>query len=642
MTFSLTRWPLFAAALVGIVAALLMLASCGGGGGSGSSAGCSGTGPTLAGVAAVGSPLVGATVSVVDGAGVAQGSTSTSSSDGSYTVTLASCSATLPFLVEAAGVDMSGAPVVLHSVVQALPAVSGANSVANITPLTEAVVGLLLGGKPLPHFQNAASRHSSWTLLGNSSALAAAATFVKTAIKANLGDAKLTDLTKVDLFADPSYVANKTGQDIAIASVRVQFGTDTNGVEQLQLSNRLILAGNTEVTVNLTTAKANLADTVPAVSAAAVTSTLKATTGNSSVMPNLAGLDVLRSAINQALAQNLQFADIAVLPIFSTAVANIYYDGQNLSGMATQLVAYGAAGYQLNRFQVLGCLDDPVPTKGCTKIAVASLVRDASGNVVDVYRNAVTYASASGWTLRGNDRFYAWENRPITWATWRPTGSMDPAVSPNPATGMQVSISSPEYMQAALQLPNGYSLPFYYCSGALMCRTGTVTSTSNTGDFIADEVLPSTMVGWLGSSDAKPGARYQLNLITLNHSTVNYSNILTTDLPLTTPISQYPVPDGITVVAPLTVARMVAGLNITWANWARANPQLRMIEVRGVITSTITAPVTHSVTVLPLTATAASLPAFTTVPADAQAYTLWLLAQDEQGRRYLSKMVAKP
>jgi hypothetical protein len=412
----------------------------------------------------------------------------------------------------------------------------------------------------------------------------------------------------------------------------------------LQLSNRLILAGSAEVVVNLATAKAALGGTTPAVSTASVTSTLKATTGTTALMPYVAGLDTLNATINLALAQRLTATEIAALSIFSSSYA--YFDSANKAALAAKLEGYGSNGYQITRWQILDCLDDPIPSKGCTKIKVASLVRDSAGNVVDVFDNVVTYATATGWTLLGNNRQTPWYLYPITWAQWDSTGALNTAVSHNPGQGMQVVIGSTAFMQATLQLPNGFSLTFYYCQLTTLCQTATLVAGSlsgvDTGDLITDQVLQSTMVGWIGTTDAKPGAKYQIQTVTLNAGSESNSTILTTDMPLTSPQTAYPKPDGLSSSAPLQIANFTAGLPVAWSTWAAANPQLRMIEVRGVITSTASTPVVQSVKVLPLSSKQLTLPAFTSIPSDATTYTLWLIAQDDAGRRYVSKIVAAP
>lgn len=631
----------------------LTLPGCGGGGGGGGggSSGSTTTSvpATIIGVVAVGAPLIGASLTVLDAAGVAQGSAITSLADGSYQLTLNSASPTLPLFIEATGTDMFGTPVVLHTVVQTLTSGANAKTVAHVTPLTNAVVALLLGGEPRAHFLNALSSNAvtkaaelrTWSLLGNAGALSAAATFVKTTIKANLTDAKLTDLTKVDLFKDVNFTANKTGVDGAIEGVRVQFGLDVDGNELLMLSNKLVLAGTTEVSVKLPLAQTNLSNSTPTISAAAVVSTLKATTGSSSMMPYVAGLNTLAASINLGLAQHISNLEFGALGVFYTTTNfTWYFDGFNALAMASKLAGYGSSNYQLSNWQILGCLDYPVATRGCAKVHVAALVRNASGAVVDIFDNAVTYSSSTGWTLRGNDKQTPWYTYPITWAVWDATGALDATVSPNPGLGLQVTIKALDFMLAWLSVPNGSTVTFNYCR--TIPNTPMCVGATETGDLIDDEVLRASVYGWIGTSDTKPGARYQIDTATLSSGSESNSALFTADMPKTTSLSVYPLPDNLSASAPLSATNFINGLTIDWANWAAANPNMRVIEVRGVITSTATAPVTQSVTVLPLGPTRATLPVFSTVPSDAIAYNLWLIAQDDQGRRYVSKITALP
>jgi len=144
----------------------------------------------------------------------------------------------------------------------------------------------------------------------------------------------------------------------------------------------------------------------------------------------------------------------------------------------------------------------------------------------------------------------------------------------------------------------------------------------------------------VGNSDAVPGARYGLKTLTLVAGSEDNSTVLTTDMPSTTDATAYPLPDGLSSAAPLTINDVTAGLTLSWNTWAAANPDKRIVEVRAVITSTATAPVIQAVTVQPLAAHTLTLSAFGSVPGDAVAYTLWLVAQDDQGRRYISKVSA--
>lgn len=609
----------------------------GGGGGGGSTANVS-TGPaTLVGVVAVGTPVLGATVSVVDALGVDQGSTITAITDGSFQLALSTASRTLPLFLQAHGTDMQGAPVVVHTVVQTLTTGTTTTNVVHLNPLTDAVVALLLGGDPRPYFQNPAG-YASWGLLGNALALETASTFLKAVVRANLVDARLTDPAEINFFSDATFAADKTRLDAVLESIRIQFARGSNGHNLIKISNRLALGGSAEVLLDLDTTLSDLAAFVPTISADAVLSSLTETTGGAAVMPNIAGLNTLSATINIGMAQRLPPLELANLPIFSYDYTN--FDGLTGLDTITKLSDYGTSGYQISNFQVLACLDDPVSAIGCNQVAVAALVRNAQGVVVDVFHDVVTYALLTGWRLRGNDRQTPWYVHPITWAEWDATGALDGSVSPNPGVGMLVLVGAREFMQATVQTPNGHALPFYHCNVTMWAPL--CLGLTETGDLIDDHVLRSTRIDWVGSIDAVPGARYRIQTLTLGSGSENNTTRLTTDLPLTDDQTVYPLPDGLSAGAPLTIADFTAGLTVNWATWAAANPQLAMVEVRGVIRSTATAPVKQSVMIMPLSGTQAVLPAFTAIPGDAVSYHLWLIAKDADGRRYVSKITAQP
>lgn len=644
----------------------LALAGCGGGGasanntaggggsGGGSGGGGSGGGTsnvstgvaTLQGVVAVGSPVLGATVSVVDALGVDQGSAVTAITDGAYQFTLSTTSRTLPLFIQARGIDTNGAPVVVHTVVQSLTTGASTTNHVHINPFTDAVVALLLGGDPRPYFQTPTG-YASWTLLGNALALEAANTFLKTVIRANLTDARLADLAAVNFFSDPSFAADKTRLDAVLESIRIQYGTASNGHRLIKISNRLALAGMAEVVLDLDMTLADLAALIPTINADVVLSTLRETTAGAAVMPYVAGLNTLSATINLGMAQRLPPLELANYPIFSYSYT--HFDGQTGLDTVTKLSNWGTSGYQLSNFQMLGCLDDPVGASGCNQMAVSALVRDGSGNVVDVFNEVVTYTLLDGWRLRGNDRQTPWYVHPTTWAEWDGTGALAAGVTPNPGQGMLVRISAREFMLATVQTPNGHALPFYHCDAtvwSLLCL-----GVTETGDLIDDHVLRSTRTDWVGGIDAVPGAIYRIQTVTLGAGSENNTNRVQADLPPTTDLSQYPLPDGISAGTPITALDVIAnsldpttpaGMTVSWADWAADNPHLSMIEVRAVIRSAATAPVKVSARVMPLSGTQITLPAFASVPSDALTFHLWLIARDADGRRYISKINALP
>jgi hypothetical protein len=610
-----------------------------GGGGSGGNTNVSTGAATLSGVVAVGSPVLGATISVVDALGVDQGSGVSAITDGSYQLALSTTSRTLPLFIQAVGTDLQGAPVVLHTVVQSLTTGGTTQNVVHITPLTNAVVGMLLGGDPTPFFLNPAG-YASWARLASPLALAAASTFLKGIIQSNLQDARLTDPLAVDFFSDEDFAADKTRLDAVLESLRFAFSRNLSDHQVLHISNTLALTGSTEVSIDLTAAYAALSASVPAIDVSTILSTVQSTTGRSSIQPSVSDLNELTAVINLGMAQNLGPFDLAALPIFSSAYAS--FDGRSGLTTVTQLSNYGIAGYQLSNFQILGCLDDPLVGNGCDKIAVAAFVRNSSGVVVDIFRDVVAYTSTTGWLLRGNGRQTPWSLNPVTWLELDATGSAitGNTANPNPGRGMQVTINALDFMQAIIQTPNNHSLQFYYCNTVTwspMCL-----GLTETGDVIDDYVLRSTRIDWVGNIDARPGARYRIQTVTLGNGAENNTTQLSTDLPSLSDLTAYPVPNGLSATAPLTIGDFTAGLTVSWSNWAAAHPQLRVTEVLGVLRSTTSAPIKQSVRMMPLSGTQATLPGFTTIPGDAEAYVLWLIAEDGQGRRYISKITAQP
>ena len=121
--------------LVAILSVAALVVACGGGGGS--SAGGTPAANTLGGVAAVGTPIVGATVNFVCAAGSAVAPTTTTGT-GSWQVGLSG--QTLPCAIELSGGTISGVP-------NTTPyhAIAIASGTVNLTPLTDLVVANLAG-----------------------------------------------------------------------------------------------------------------------------------------------------------------------------------------------------------------------------------------------------------------------------------------------------------------------------------------------------------------------------------------------------------------------------------------------------------------------------------------------------------------
>jgi len=204
--------------------AALALAGCGGGG-SGAPAAPSSV--TIAGTAAKGAALPGATVSIKCAAGTG---TATTAADGKYTVTITGAS--LPCALRVVGTDGS----VFHSVVVGTGTTG--TFVANITPLTELLVATATGTSPGTFFDGVGSA----TVLSTAS-LTQAIDYLKAAV------ASVTDLTGSNPVTDALVAGNALDQKID--AVVASFATA--GVTLAQVSAAFVAnpTGPTVVTAAL-------------------------------------------------------------------------------------------------------------------------------------------------------------------------------------------------------------------------------------------------------------------------------------------------------------------------------------------------------------------------------------------------------
>lgn len=202
------------------------LAGCGGGSSSSVSPGNT---ATVTGVAAQGTPMAGALVTLTDATG--QQTTTTADANGNFSFAIDLSKFSAPFGLEAA--DPAGATENQESVLAAAPAVGG-TAIANITPLTSAVAaGSLASGSPYDVAKPA-------VLSTVTAADIKRANDAIVSLLANvLADAKVS--TPVDLIATP-FTANHTGIDQVLDEVLVvPVGTS------VELINKLNVVGSNQV-----------------------------------------------------------------------------------------------------------------------------------------------------------------------------------------------------------------------------------------------------------------------------------------------------------------------------------------------------------------------------------------------------------
>ena len=633
----------------------LVLSACGGGGGSSSDSGSSGDSaagvttfavtPTLSGVAAVGAPLSNAQVKVIDAAGAAVGTASTQPSDGSYSMSLSSKSLKGPLLIQTVGLDSSGNPQVLHSIVPVLDAAKP-SMVAHITPLSQAIVALSLGTEPQAVFASAAA--SAALIAPAATAASGAGEFVKTLIKTQLTDLKITNTAGLNLLSDPSFVANKSAQDLLLEVVRVQVARNNKGVDQLLISNKLQPTGVPEVVIGLAAAQAELLKTTGALPATAISSTLKLASSSKATLDNLASLDELSAGLNNLIAQGKLAADFNASPLLGT------YESHNAGSkaeLADRLASYAANKRQLGRLMVLGCADDALVAGLCKRVLVAATVSDSSGAVLEHFSDAATFTKAAApattggkWSLIGNARKLAINTFPVSVQVLGADGALNSATTPNPWVGIQVEMQAQSNSvtpvklldTATVQMPSGYSIPFAYCSRPLLCISYTPGATRVTPiGSIADSALQQSAIGWLGSAESQRGAKF-VAAYTSGGAAETRAVYLPADVPADTARSRFPGLDGVSSSQPLKAAALRDGFTINYATWAAANPDMRLISVRTLLTGGFVPLLVDNAPPLP-PKTAVALPGLSLPNPLTLSAEIWLGAQDMQGRRYYTR-----
>lgn len=627
----------------------LALAACGGGGGGGGSSGTdTGTGsttpPVLSGVAATGAPLGSASVTVLDASGATVGTGSTHPTDGSYKITLGKQSPQAPLLVQVRGLSALGDMVLLHS---AVPKAS-ASMVANVSPLSEALLAMTLGDAPRTVFTDVAGNASAVALIGTQ--LPAASDFLKTLIKSNISDAKIADATTLDLLGDASFAANKGAQDLLIEALRVDLGSSSAGRLQLLLANKLKPGAPVEVVVELPTLKTELAKGSSATPLNAVTSTLKATTGATTLLPNAASLDELPAAINKMLAQGLSASAISSHSLLSAFTVN---DSRDKNSMALYFADLASKNQELGRFQIVACLDDVLTSGNCTRLQVSAHVTDSAGKVLDIFQTTVNYlksttAGVPSWRLYGNGRTLEFNVIPMAVASFGGDGGLQTGSTANPRAGVQLDLQgqtldapiTSALDSGVVQTPNGFAIAMAYCARARMCITKVPGATSATATGQAtDYALLQDSIGWIGGADALRSAKYSASFTPAGSTARTQPAFLRAEVPVSPATSRFPMIDDLGTSA-LLGRQLSFGRKYSWAQWAAANPDMRLLGMRLVQGTDLAPPSIRDVKLaLPVSTEQTLGPSVLPGGVTPTTSELWLTAADSQGRRFQSRFV---
>jgi len=162
---------------------------------------------------------------------------------------------------------------------------------------------------------------------------------------------------------------------------------------------------------------------------------------------------------------------------------------------------------------------------------------------------------------------------------------------------------------------------------------------------VIDTVLQQSSVGWIGGADTVRNAKF-IATYTLAGGAETRAIYLPVDVPAELPQARFPTLDGVSATATLRGGQFLVGTAVSWATWAAANPDMRLISIRTVLSiaeDASKAPlITDSTPPLPpatgLTLAGISVPdAY--VPTR---YELWLGAQDSAGRRYFTRYTLQP
>ncbi len=378
--------------------ACLILAACGGGG-AGSPPPAGFKGAVLTGTAATGMPIASATVNVLCGSG--ENKTTTTASDGTYSVNISACSG--PFVVTVSGA-MSDTQDTLVSLSPSnrTPELCGAVCSlelfvirANVTPLTHAIAALVASsGDPFDLVRNFAGEKSGIT----TSAVAEITTALDSALANIITTAGAGTPLGTNSGLDNLFNANGTGWDRVLDNVKVEVspaGITLTNIAAAKVDDMAPIANgsaapglpaNAQITLNKSNFKTALATPLPG------------SADDNGV------IDAARNAFNACFAvlaaQRGTFGSPG-LACANLAASDYLNDGKNGAAEFDKFLTDSKMdGAKFNKPEVLRFFT--------TQRVLVKLSAVRSDGVVMALRSVAENSAATGntWKLRGNQRPY--------------------------------------------------------------------------------------------------------------------------------------------------------------------------------------------------------------------------------------------
>ncbi len=267
----------------------------------------------LVGVAAVGAPMAGAAITVIDADAATADASATAGADGSYSVDVSSLRA--PFFVRASA-NVNGESVV-HTAVVAT-ATANADNTANVTPFTSAITALVApGGDPAALGTAAAlTANATATQVGNATSL-----LVNT-LRSDAGTAALLPANFNP--TTTTFAANGTGADAALTRIDVAVA---NGSVALTNNAATATANGVPAGVTLTPALVATPNAAPTLAASAAAGDLPTQADIDAIGAKLQACFALPVA--QRVTQDAQGNATNVLGACNFAPADWRSNGQN-------------------------------------------------------------------------------------------------------------------------------------------------------------------------------------------------------------------------------------------------------------------------------------------------------------------------